>query len=84
MPLGEFKGENNARHQPVQGVHLVPFIVVFGFGLKNCDEQIAQLGSLDGSGPGKEVSKTLGECCDLNIINNTVIPINITCCIKKL
>jgi hypothetical protein len=83
MPLGEFGGENNERHQPVQGVHLVPFIVVFGFGLKNNDEQIAQLGSLDGSGSGKEVSKTLRECCNLNVFNDTIIPINIACCIKK-
>jgi hypothetical protein len=83
MPLGEFGGENNERHQPVQGVHLVPFIVLFRFGLKNNDEQFAQLGSLDGSGSGKEVSKTLRECCNLNVFNNTIIPINIACRIKK-
>jgi hypothetical protein len=84
MPLGEFGGGNNERHQPVQGVLLVPFIIVFGFGLKYSDEQIAPLGSLDGSGSGKEVSKTLQKCCNLNVFNNTVISINIACRVKKL
>ncbi len=49
VPLSEFGGENNERHQPVQGVCVVRIIVVVGFSLKNSDEQIAQLGGLDGS-----------------------------------
>ena len=70
MPLGEFWGVDNTRHQPVQGVCKVLNVVVLGFGLKNGDKQIAQLGGLDGGGPCKEVSKALREVSYLNIFSN--------------
>ena len=59
MPLGEFGGEDDKRHQPVQRVSKVLIIIVFEFSLKNGDKQIAQLGGVAGGGPCEEVSKSL-------------------------
>ncbi len=84
MPLCEFWGEDDHRHQPAQRVRLKIVVVVLGFSCKNCCKQISQLGGLDRSRPGKEVQETLRKSRNSNVLDSAIVPVDIACGIHQL
>ena len=63
---------------------MVCIIIIFGFGLEDGDKKIAHPGGLDKKGSSKEVFEALREGRDLNVFNNTVVPVNFARRIEQL